>query len=94
MSITSARRILIPVCLAALLALPGVAAAQSQAAGGSIEGTVTDESGGVLPGAAVTVKNQATGIVRETVTDRAGVYRAPLLPVGDPEIRALLEEAA
>ena len=76
MSTTSAREVLVPICLAALLALPGAAGAQSQAAGGAIEGTVTDESGSVLPGAAVTVKNQATGVVRETTTNGAGVYRA------------------
>lgn len=90
MSTTSAREVLVPICLAALLALPGAAGAQSQAAGGAIEGTVTDESGSVLPGAAVTVKNQATGVVRETTTNGAGVYRAPLLPVGAYEITAAL----
>jgi outer membrane receptor protein involved in Fe transport len=90
MLMNQARKLRIPVCLALFLSLPALAAAQSQATGGSIEGTVTDESGGVLPGAAVTVKNQATGIVRETVTDSAGVYRAPLLPVGTYEVTATL----
>jgi dihydrofolate reductase len=73
-----------------LLALPGRLAAQSQSAGGSIEGTVTDPSGAVLPGTTVTVKNEATGVVRETTSDGSGVFRAPLLPVGHYEVTAVL----
>ena len=72
------------------LALPGALRAQSQAAGGTIEGTVTDESGAVLPGAAVTVRNTATGAMREATSDPAGLYRAPLLPVGPYEVTAAL----
>ncbi len=64
------------------LSLPVTALAQSQSAGGAIEGTVTDESGAALPGAVVTAKNPATGLVRETPTNAAGYFRAPLLPVG------------
>jgi hypothetical protein len=73
-----------------LLAMPLTAAAQSQAAGGAIEGTVTDESGGVLPGASVSVRNEATGIVREVRADGSGIYRALLLPVGRYEVSATL----
>jgi outer membrane receptor protein involved in Fe transport len=79
---------LLVVVLAALLA--PAAFAQSQAAGGAIQGTVTDESGAVLPGAAVTVRNQGTGVVRETRTDAVGLFRAPLLPVGTYEVTAAL----
>src|SRR5687768_2193607 len=73
-----------------LLSVPS-ASAQSQVAGGEIEGTVRDESGGVLPGATVTVLNQATGISRTTQTDETGRFRAPLLPVGDYEVTATLD---
>ena len=76
--------------LALMLALPLPASAQSLAAGGAIEGTVTDESGAVLPGVSVTVRNTGTGVVRETQTDAGGVYRAPLLPVGSYEVTAVL----
>ena len=76
--------------LAIFLALPLSARAQSLAAGGAIEGTVTDESGGVLPGVNVTIRNVATGITRETQSDGAGVYRAPLLPVGTYDVTAAL----
>src|SRR5712691_6576193 len=76
--------------LALVLVAPLVVHAQSLAAGGAIEGTVTDESGAVLPGVNVTIRNTATGIIRETHTDAAGVYRAPLLPVGTYEVTATL----
>lgn len=67
------------------------AAAQSQASGGAIEGTVSDEDGGVLPGVAITVRNQGTGATRETTTGTDGLYRAPLLPVGTYEVTASLD---
>ena len=76
--------------LAVLAALPLAARAQSQATGGAIEGTITDDSGGVLPAATVTIRNTATGVARETTTDTAGLYRAPLLPVGPYEVSAAM----
>ena len=79
---------LLVVVLASPLAAPTFA--QSQAAGGAIQGTVTDESGAVLPGVAVTIRNQGTGVVRETRTDPVGLFRAPLLPVGTYEVTAAL----
>ena len=83
---------LIRLLLAAFtMALPLPLLAQSQAAGGSIEGTVTDESGAVLPGATVTVKNSATGLTRETPTDASGLFRAPLLPVGSYDVTVFLQ---
>ncbi|MEA2558602.1 MAG: hypothetical protein QOH06_106 [Acidobacteriota bacterium] len=77
--------------LCSLLPLAPPAAAQSQVAGGQIEGTVRDESGGVLPGATVTVLNQETGVSRTTQTDEAGRFRAPLLQVGTYEVTATLD---
>ena len=65
--------------------------AQSQAANGSIEGTVTDSSGGVLPGVTVTVTNTETGAARSVVTNEAGLFRAPLLPLGTYTVVAELE---
>jgi hypothetical protein len=74
--------------LALLVPLPALA--QSQAAGGAIEGIVTDESGAVLPGATISIRNTATGVNREAITDGTGSYRAPLLPVGPYEVTATL----
>ena len=41
---------------------------------GNINGTVSDETGGVVPGAGVTVLNTATSASIETVTDDLGFY--------------------
>ena len=79
--------------LAALLTVvivPG-AFAQSQAANGSIEGTVVDTSSAVLPGVTVTVTNTGTGVSRSLVTNAAGIYRAPLLPIGVYTVAAELQ---
>src|SRR5262247_1474424 len=67
------------------------ALAQSQAANGSIEGTVSDTSGAVLPGVTVTVTNMDTGLDRSMVTNEKGLYRAPLLPLGTYRVVAELQ---
>jgi hypothetical protein len=58
----------------------------SQAAGqttfGSITGTVTDPSGGVIPGAGVAVTSEGTGIERKVTTSAGGVFNVPNLDVG------------
>ncbi len=49
--------------------------------GGSIEGTITDNSGAVLPNAAITVKGTDTGYTKALRTDSAGYYSiGPLNP--------------
>jgi hypothetical protein len=49
---------------------------------GTILGTVTDQSGGVVPGANITITNQATGAVQRTATtNSAGNYLVAGLPV-------------
>jgi hypothetical protein len=49
---------------------------------GTLTGTVTDSTGGVMPGATVTVTNNDTGISTSTQTDRQGSYTFSLLPPG------------
>ena len=71
------------------LGLSGVSLAQSGPTG-SIEGLVTDASGGVLPGVTVTVKNTATNVTRESVTEGNGRYRAAALQPGTYEVSATL----
>ena len=61
--------------LAACASLP----AQST---GSINGTVTDQSGGAVPGAVVTVTDAERGTARQLTTDTAGAYAAPNLIPG------------
>jgi hypothetical protein len=73
------------------LSLAAPALAQSQAANGAIEGTVSDSSGGVLPGVTVTVTNVDTGAERSVVTNEKGLYRAPLLTLGKYRVVAELQ---
>src|SRR5262245_64235990 len=82
-------RVLLSSILSLALALPALA--QSQAANGAIEGTVTDASGGVLPGVTVTIVNLETGIDRVVITNEKGLYRAPLLPLGTYRVVAELQ---
>jgi hypothetical protein len=57
--------------------------AQSQALNAQIEGTVTDANGAAIPNAVITIFNIETGTTRTVNTDDSGVYRAPLLPLGN-----------
>jgi hypothetical protein len=52
------------------------------ATGGSISGTLKDQTGGVVPGAVLTLKNVALGTQFKTASDAQGYYSFPNLPVG------------
>src|SRR5207302_4164606 len=56
--------------------------ALAQSFRGSIEGTVTDSSGGVVPGAEVKVTGTDTGLVRSATTNDLGAYSLTELPGG------------
>ncbi|MFZ1918577.1 MAG: carboxypeptidase regulatory-like domain-containing protein [Terriglobales bacterium] len=70
--------------LSVLLFIPALA----QSFRGSIRGTVTDPSGGVLPNAKVTAKNIATGLEREANTGPDGGYVIAELPAGEYTVTA------
>ncbi|HEX8891723.1 MAG TPA: carboxypeptidase-like regulatory domain-containing protein, partial [Terriglobales bacterium] len=53
----------------------------------TITGTVTDPSGSAVLGANVTAKSVERGISYTAVTNDAGIYRIPLLPVGNYDLR-------
>jgi len=72
--------------LVALIAAPAFA----QFDRGSISGTITDQSGGVVPGVTVTVTN-AQQQQRTAVTDGSGFYTFPNLQAGRYHISAELE---
>jgi Carboxypeptidase regulatory-like domain len=55
------------------------ATAQSVASG-TIEGTVTDSTGGVVVGATVDLRNPITGFQQTTTTDSAGAFRFTNIP--------------
>jgi carboxypeptidase family protein/TonB-dependent receptor-like protein len=82
-------KILFSALLSVSLAAPVLA--QSQAANGTIEGTVFDSSGGVLPGATVTITNVDTGAERVVISNDKGLYRAPLLALGTYKVIAELQ---
>jgi Carboxypeptidase regulatory-like domain len=75
--------------LAALLGIFLISvSAFSQASQGNIQGTVFDQTGGVIPGAAVTVLDVARGVSRPLTTDNAGQYVAVNVTPGTYTIRA------
>ena len=68
-----------------LLVVPVSAPAWAQATG-SITGTASDETGGVLPGVSVSLQPAGAQALIETVTDGAGVYRFDAVPAGAAEL--------
>jgi hypothetical protein len=78
---------LLALSMAAFAATP--ARAQQQL--GAIQGTITDQTKGVLPGATVTVTNLDTGITRTATSNEAGVYRVPSLDPGRYKVTAELQ---
>ena len=72
--------------VALLISIPSVA----QTVTGTMNGTVTDKSGGSLPGVTVTIRNVETGLDRVVVTDKAGFYNATFLPLGRYNVQAEL----
>lgn len=75
------------VCL--LLALPFSLIAQTT--GGTVSGTVTDESGSNLPGVTVTAQNLATRFSRTAVSNESGFFTIPSLPPGIYDVTAELD---
>jgi len=78
---------LLALSIACFVAAP--ARAQQQL--GAIQGTITDQTKGVLPGATVTVTNLDTGIIRTATSNEAGVYRVPSLDPGRYKVSAELQ---
>ena len=63
----------------------------AQAVTGTILGTVTDTTGGLLPGATVTLTHTETGRTRVVVADTSGEFTAPSLPTGTYTLVAELQ---
>ncbi len=68
------------ICL--LAAALTVAPAFSQAANGSITGSVRDQSGGAVPGAEVKVTSQGSGRVSKAISSDVGSFNVPALNPG------------
>ena len=56
----------------------------------SLEGTITDSTGGLVPGASVTILNEATGATQTVTTTGAGYYRFTALPGATYTVRVTL----
>ena len=67
--------------VAVLLLAPSLAAAQGSPTG-TLTGTITDPSGGVLPGVTVIAKGAQTGLTQQTISGGAGDWRIPASPSG------------
>jgi hypothetical protein len=72
--------------LAATLALTLAPARAYPQSGGTLNGTVTDQTKGAMPGVTVNARNIATSDIRTGVTNDRGFYTLAALPVGTYEV--------
>ena len=77
-------------CLALLASIALASPALAQRQLGAIQGTITDQTGGVLPGVTVSATNKETGEVRTAVTNESGIYRIQSLDPGRYDVAAEL----
>src|SRR5262245_7019519 len=68
--------------LVGLLLLTAAGALNAQGTTGSINGTISDNTGAVLPGVTVTASGPAIMGVQTAATNAQGQYRFPSLPPG------------
>src|SRR6266545_3463304 len=78
----------VSIAVFSLLLTSGAARAQGTA---QLDGTVRDESGGVLPGVTVTMTRTDTGLMRSAVTEANGSYVLPNLPLGPYKLEVSLQ---
>jgi beta-lactamase regulating signal transducer with metallopeptidase domain len=62
------------------------AAAQTQASGGTIEGVLYDQFGGLLPGVSVRLTHAVNGSSQASTTNRSGLFVFRDLPAGDYQV--------
>lgn len=72
--------------LGVLVLALGVFAAAQVSSTSSINGTVKDNTGGVVPGAEITATNTQTAVAFKGLTDDNGSYNIPALPIGTYKI--------
>ncbi len=80
----TARLLSVTLLLVVCFGLPGLACAQRA----SVEGAVSDQTGGLLSGVKVTLLNLDQGLKREAVTNVSGYFSVPLLQPGQYLITA------
>src|SRR6266480_3614144 len=75
-------------CLLVIVALLGFnVAANGQSVTGSVSGTVTDSTGGIIPGAAVTLSSDKTREIRTATTNSEGRFGFAALQPGEYSIK-------
>jgi hypothetical protein len=74
-----------------LVLLTGVAAIAQVGSTAQINGTVRDDSGGVLPGADVTAVQTDTGFRRTVITEADGAFTLTSLPIGPYRLEVSLQ---
>jgi hypothetical protein len=72
--------------LALALSMVAPLRVHAQVSGGTLSGTIADQSGASIPNGQVSIKNVATAITRSVTTDAAGFYTAPNLMPGTYEV--------
>ena len=81
----SAKRTFVQILILALFVF-GVGMSAWAVTGGSISGTLRDQSGAVIPGAKVTLLNLDLATTYRVTTDAQGFYSFPAVPVGRYEL--------
>ena len=87
--VSTTTRALLAVCV--VLALGASAPLSAQTVTGTIMGTVTDNTGGVVPGVNVTAVNTGTNFNRNHITDEKGRYELRQLPIGPYDVSVELQ---
>src|ERR1700730_2120173 len=60
----------------------------AQVSGGTLSGTITDQSGAAVAGARLSIRNIATGVSTNVTANASGFYSAPNLLPGTYEVTA------
>ena len=74
-----------------VLVVTGSASAMAQEARGTLQGRVSDASGGVVPGATIEIANVDTGVTTPSTSNEEGNYRVPFLNPGTYRISVMLD---
>ena len=81
------RYLLMLACVLVALSVPVL----SQSGRGTITGTVTDSTGGLVPGVEVVATNMETGVETKGLTTDVGLYRLPYVQPGRYRVSASLD---
>lgn len=79
---------LLRLCILSVLLVSGLVA---QTFRGSIQGTVTDQTGATIPNASVKITSVDSGLTRDVVTNAQGEYIASELPLGNYNVTVSLQ---